>query len=225
MAVTLDFDASIEKISAKIQSTQNGLRGMSEDYRKVGEASNAAIKKAVNDQDALGSSTVQAGKKLKDQAGIIEKLEDHLKRLEIGQRKAQDIPAIRKYNTEIAKTRAALASLRGASTAGFGAAQAGANAAKVAASTLGTTLRTAFAPLLAVTAATEGIRQIISLVTEYEQVAADLSAVTGANGDTLEFLKQSAVEVGTETTISAAKTLKAYELIASAKPELLCNRS
>lgn len=223
MAVTLDIDGSVQKINAKLQSTRDALVGVANGYEEIGEASREAVNGAAKDQEKLAGSTKKGNKALDDQRGIIEKLEDHLARLEKGQRKATNVADVKKYNTEIAKTRASLNRLKGAGVSSIGAVNGAATVSKGVFASLRGTIATTFAPLFAAGAAVEGIRQIISTVTQYEQTAADLQAITGANGDTLEFLKQSAVEVGLETTVSAAQTLEAYKLIASAKPELLSN--
>lgn len=223
MAVTLDIDGSVQKINAKLQSTRDALVGVANGYEQIAEASKEAVGGAAKDQEKLANSTKQGSKALDDQRGIIEKMEVHLKRLEKGQRKATNVKDVKKYNTEITKTRAALASLRGAGVSSIGAVNGAAVASQGVFRSLRATLATTFAPLFAAGAAVASIQQIISTVSEYEQIAADLQAITGANGDTLEFLKQSAVEVGLETTVSAAQTLEAYKLIASAKPELLDN--
>lgn len=223
MAVTLDLDGSVNKINSKLVSVRENLSGVKDGYDDIGEASKKAVGAAVSGQDKLASSTNKADKALKDQMGIIEKLEGHLLRLEKGQRKAQDVKSIKKYNTEIVKTKVALQSLRTAGVPGIQSINTVAKGSTKIFANLRATLATTFAPLLALGTAAEGIRALVSEVVAYEQTAADLQAITGANGETLEFLKQSAVEVGLSTTISAGKTLEAYKLIASAKPELLSN--
>ena len=49
----------------------------------------------------------------------------------------------------------------------------------------------------------------------------ELSAITGATGRELEFLKQQSLEIGRTTTLSASQAAEAFKLIASAKPDLL----
>lgn len=57
----------------------------------------------------------------------------------------------------------------------------------------------------------------------YEQSLASLSAITGATGKDLQFFSDQAKEIGASTTIAAQEAVKAFELIGSAKPELLDN--
>lgn len=57
----------------------------------------------------------------------------------------------------------------------------------------------------------------------FEQGLADLSAITGATGKDLDYLKNQAIELGKETKGGAVAVVEAYKLIASAKPELLEN--
>lgn len=61
------------------------------------------------------------------------------------------------------------------------------------------------------------------VIFEFEQGVADLSAITGASGKDLEFLKNAAIQLGESTKGGAVAVLEAYKLIASAKPELLNN--
>ena len=223
MAVTLDLDGSVEKINAKLTSTRDHLLGVADGYEKIGEASKGAITGATKAQDGLASSSKKTATALNDQGKIVKQLEGYLKKLETGQKKAQDPKIVQKYNSEIVKTKAALQAIGASGVAGIQGVSKAATASKGVFNGLRATLATTFAPLFAIGAAVQGIRQIITLVSEYEQTAADLQAITGVNAETLDFLKQSAVEVGITTTISAAQTLEAYKLIASAKPELLAN--
>lgn len=58
---------------------------------------------------------------------------------------------------------------------------------------------------------------------KFEQGVADLSAITGATGKDLDYLKNSAIDLGAKTKGGAIAVVEAYKLIASAKPELLEN--
>lgn len=57
----------------------------------------------------------------------------------------------------------------------------------------------------------------------FEQGVADLSAITGATGKDLEYLKNQSIDLGKGTKGGATAVVEAYKLIASAKPELLEN--
>lgn len=60
-------------------------------------------------------------------------------------------------------------------------------------------------------------------IKQFNQSLADLSAITGATGVDLDFLKDKAIELGKSTKGGASAVLEAYKLIGSAKPELLSN--
>jgi len=60
-------------------------------------------------------------------------------------------------------------------------------------------------------------------IKEFEQGVADLRAITGATGKDLDFLKNSALDLGKTVKGGAIAVVEAYKLIASAKPELLEN--
>jgi TP901 family phage tail tape measure protein len=63
----------------------------------------------------------------------------------------------------------------------------------------------------------------VKKIADFEEAVSNLSAITGAVGDDLDFLKQKAIELGKATTKSSIDTVTAFKLIASAKPELLNN--
>ncbi|MFV5696696.1 phage tail tape measure protein [Flavobacterium sp. LB3P122] len=67
------------------------------------------------------------------------------------------------------------------------------------------------------------VSNAFKMINAFEQGVADLSAITGATGDNLQYLKEQAIELGKSTKGGAIEVLEAYKLIASAKPELLDN--
>ena len=58
---------------------------------------------------------------------------------------------------------------------------------------------------------------------KFEESISDLSAITGAAGEDLEFLSEKAKEFGSTTTLSSTQAAEAFKLVASAKPDLLEN--
>lgn len=78
-------------------------------------------------------------------------------------------------------------------------------------------LSTTFAGLSAALVA----KDIVSTGKQFESAISDLSAITGATGQDLEFLATKAREFGAQTTLSATQAAEAFKLIASAKPDLL----
>lgn len=67
------------------------------------------------------------------------------------------------------------------------------------------------------------MKNAFDTIKKFEQGVADLSAITGAAGKDLEYLKNQAIELGKGTKGGAVAVVEAYKLIASAKPELLEN--
>ena len=80
-----------------------------------------------------------------------------------------------------------------------------------------------FLGFAAVAGAARGLGQMVGKMADFEQVASNLSAITGATGEDLDFLKRKAIELGGASTKSSVEALEAFKLIASAKPELLSN--
>lgn len=60
-------------------------------------------------------------------------------------------------------------------------------------------------------------------IKQFEQGLADLSAITGATGKDLNFLRDNAIDLGQKVQGGAIAVVEAYKLIAGAKPELLSN--
>ena len=58
-------------------------------------------------------------------------------------------------------------------------------------------------------------------IKKFDSSVAELSAITGAVGKDLDFLKDKAIEMGSKTTLSAGEVADGFKLIASAKPDLL----
>lgn len=67
------------------------------------------------------------------------------------------------------------------------------------------------------------IGQAIKTTADFSQAVANLSAITGATGRDLQFYRDQAAEIGRTTTLSASQAVEAYQLIASASPQLLSN--
>lgn len=65
------------------------------------------------------------------------------------------------------------------------------------------------------------LKDIIQTGAEFQKTISNLSAITGATGEDLQFMADSAKELGAATTLSASQVATAFKLIASAKPDLL----
>lgn len=65
--------------------------------------------------------------------------------------------------------------------------------------------------------------QATSAALKFNESISNLSAITGAVGDDLKFLRNTALEFGATTTLSATEAAEALKLVASAKPDLLSN--
>ena len=85
--------------------------------------------------------------------------------------------------------------------------------------TLGRTL-TRFASFAAIGAV---LKNSMQKIIDFEKAASNLSAITGATGDDLDYLKRKTLEYSKATGETATKTIEGFKLIASAKPELLSN--
>jgi len=66
-------------------------------------------------------------------------------------------------------------------------------------------------------------KQALQTGMAFQETLADLSAITGATGKNLDFIKNKAIEFSKTTIVSAQGAVEAFKLVASAKPDLLNN--
>ncbi|RLC97583.1 MAG: phage tail tape measure protein, partial [Chloroflexi bacterium] len=83
----------------------------------------------------------------------------------------------------------------------------------------------ATAAIVAVGKAIDAVFGAIDTFRDFERSISNLSAITGATGDDLDYLSDSAKRLGAVTTLSASQVSEAFKLVASAKPDLLENVS
>lgn len=74
------------------------------------------------------------------------------------------------------------------------------------------------------TAISAAVRSGIQANREFEKSVANLSAITGATGKDLKYMRDAALEMGQTVEGGAKAVVEAYKLIGSAKPELLSNK-
>lgn len=73
----------------------------------------------------------------------------------------------------------------------------------------------------AAAAAVVMVKQSVQANRVFTKSLSDLSAITGATGDQLDYLTAQALDIGKTTQLSASQAAEAFKLIASAKPDLL----
>ena len=66
-------------------------------------------------------------------------------------------------------------------------------------------------------------QRVLQDTREFGAAISELSAITGATGKDLDFLRDKSREFGAASTLSATESVEAFKLIASAKPDLLQN--
>lgn len=79
-------------------------------------------------------------------------------------------------------------------------------------------------PLLGAFAISKVVGDAFSSIKDFGTELANLSAITGATGKDLDAFAEASKEIGRVSTVSAVEAVKAFKLLASAKPELLENR-
>jgi TP901 family phage tail tape measure protein len=86
---------------------------------------------------------------------------------------------------------------------------------------LGSQILSTFGIMASVAGVIQIFRSLIGTTRDFSKAVSELSAITGATGEDLEFYKQQAKEIGATTSISAVQAVEAFKLIGSARPELL----
>jgi TP901 family phage tail tape measure protein len=211
---------------AKLQTQQKGLSEDSQQYQALEQKRigflTAAQKAAAN----AGLSYEQANAKIESYTAAIQPTVNNLVRLEKAQQDVAksagvDSEEYRKLGFQIQSTKKELESIPAATE------QAGAGFKNVR-DQLGFTkeglvgqLTQLGVGLIGVQAIFAGVGAAFTTDSEFQSALSSLSALTGATGEDLQFLADKAEELGPRVGKSATETLKAFELIGSAKPELL----
>lgn len=79
------------------------------------------------------------------------------------------------------------------------------------------------AAIAGVTAFSSALSNNIQTAMQFEKSVSSMKALTGASAETMNYLKQSAIELGASTTQTASGVMNAFKLIGSKSPELLKN--
>jgi len=92
---------------------------------------------------------------------------------------------------------------------------------------LGNTIKNNLLPVFAIggliAGAASAIREATEIINKFDSAVAELSAITGATGEDLDFFRQKAIQLGPEFAKSATEVVDAFKLVGSARPELLKN--
>ena len=88
---------------------------------------------------------------------------------------------------------------------------------------IGPSIVGAFAIGNVVDLAIQGFQSVIAVGSKFEQSISNLSAITGATGKDLDFIKNKAQELGITSTLGASATAEAFKVIGSASPSLLAS--
>lgn len=88
---------------------------------------------------------------------------------------------------------------------------------------MGSSIKKAFAGFIGITAAVSFLRSAEMATRKFSGAVAELSAITGATGKDLQFLKDSAMDLGSTTLSSASEVAEAFKLVGSVKADLLDN--
>lgn len=81
----------------------------------------------------------------------------------------------------------------------------------------------AFVSFFAISKVMQWGNAISNVIKDFQQNMAELSSITGAVGEDLDFMRQKAIELSVQLKKTANDVVKAFQLVGSAKPELLKN--
>lgn len=211
---------------AKLQSQQKDLSEDSQQYQALEQKRIGFLTAAQRAAANAGLSYEQANAKIESYTAAIQPTVNNLVRLEKAQQDVAksagaDSEEYRKLGFQIQSTKKELEAMPAATE------QAGAGFKGVR-DQLGFTkeglvgqLTQLGVGLIGVQAIFAGVGAAFTTDSEFQSALSSLSALTGATGEDLQFLADKAEELGPRVGKSATETLKAFELIGSAKPELL----
>jgi len=211
---------------AKLQTQQKGLSEDSQQYQALEQKRIGFLTAAQKAAASAGLSYEQTNAKIESYTAAIQPTVNNLVRLEKAQQDVAksagvDSEEYRKLGFQIQSTKKELESMPAATE------QAGAGFKGVR-DQLGFTkdglvgqLTQLGVGLIGVQAIFTGVGVAFTTDSEFQSALSSLSALTGATGEDLQFLADKAEELGPKVGKSATETLKAFELIGSAKPELL----
>lgn len=77
---------------------------------------------------------------------------------------------------------------------------------------------------VAIAGITSALKDASQRILKFDSSIKNLSAITGATGKDLDFLKKQAIELGKSTTLTASEVADAFTKIGSQRPELLKNK-
>ncbi|GAA4501388.1 hypothetical protein GCM10023172_23150 [Hymenobacter ginsengisoli] len=211
---------------AKLQTQQKGLSEDSQQYQALEQKRIGFLTAAQRAAANAGLSYEQANAKIESYTAAIQPTVNNLVRLEKAQQDVAksagtDSEEYRKLGFQIQSTKKELESIPAATEAagkGFGGVREQLGFSKDG---LVGQLTQLGVGLIGVQAIFSGVGAAFSTDSEFQSALSSLSALTGATGEDLQFLADKAEELGPKVGKSATETLKAFELIGSAKPELL----
>lgn len=213
----LEITGSARGIINEVQALYSNLNGVNEKYKEVQQAGKSVFGEAAEDASDLTDNLKKANKEQNRYSKELELIAKQTERLKKGQKEATNPADIRKYAKEIARAEQAYKELEKAGVGGLEKV----NSAASKTDRIFQNLKGAVIGAFAAAGLSKGATDFIREVSEFEAAADELSSITGAVGADLEFLKQQAVQAGVETTKGAIDTVKAFQIIASEKPELL----
>jgi len=90
---------------------------------------------------------------------------------------------------------------------------------------LGSTIKNNLLPVFAIGGLIAGVsravKEAVEIINKFDTAVAELSAITGATGEDLDFFRQKAIGLGPQFAKSATEIVDAFKLVGSAQPLLL----
>ena len=178
---------------------------------EFGAASKKSFGDATKSAENLNSANKKNQQDAKKEVGIIAEINNNLKKLKKAREEANSVDGIKKLNKEIDEQDAKLNKLTGTTK------KVGLSFKDIAKGALG---------FVGISAGIDLVKNVIGgaikIVTEFDQSIADLGAITGLTVDTgLNDFKAAVLDVSKSTGKGASDIAKAFQIVGSAKPELL----
>lgn len=208
--VTLDLGGNAKDIVDGFGKAADSVEDLNEEVKEFDKTSKKAFSDSTKAAQGFGKAVDDVGNKQKKEIGIIQKLEDDLKKLKKTRLEANSTKEIKKLNEEIDKQEKKLNNLTNTTK------KTGLSFKEIAKGAL------AFTGISAgITLVQNGFRRVIGTVGDFDKATSELKAITGLDDAAFGDFDKKIKEVASQTKKSAVDVAKAFQLIGSADASLL----
>jgi len=212
--VTLELGGNAKEVIEGFNEAANSVEKLNSEVKDLDNTTKKTFSDTTKGAKEAGKAIDENTSKRKKQIGIIEKIEEDLKKLRKARKEANNTEGIKKLNKEIDEQENKLNKLTGTTK------KVGLSFKDLAKGAL---------TFIGITAAIDLVKgaftRVIGVVGDYDQATSQLKAITGLDAKQFIPFNKAIKDVASNTSRSAVEVAKAFQLIGSAQPELLKSAS